>query len=211
MSGIRREKLGRLICAGIATLALAGCAKEANAAIIELPLAAEGRYDFDSSYWMADFDLGIQFFEISNVYIDWAGEITAGLAIDYRNPDETFPLEVGIYASLGGSPFTRSTKVWGGETTYPAPELFDCQSEFELVGVVGGSTWSDLLDGQGTITIEYHELIMLYGRYVEHGSVTVERAVLIVDGVIPEPTTLFLLIVGVLGLRVKYSIRRCKP
>ena len=179
-----------------------------NADIAELDLfdlGCQSVYDIDSQYWTTDFDLGITFIEISNVYIDWAGEITAGLAIEYVNPDETFPLEVGIYAYLSGYPFTRSITVWGGETTYPDPEVFDCRSEIE------STNWSDLLDGQGTITIGGKEIIMLNGMYVEHGSATLDRATLIVEGVIPEPTTFFLLIVGVLCLRVKYSIHRCKP
>lgn len=203
------QKMRKIAAISVLVLLLSITGADADIAELDLfDLGCQLVYDFDSQYWTTDFDLGVTFIEISNVYIDWAGEITAGLAIDYTNPDETFPLEVGISASLGSNPYFRSARIRGGETTYPAPELFDCRSEIELVG---GSSWSDLLDGQGTITIGYTELIMLHGRYVEHGSVTLERAVLIVDGVIPEPTTLFLLTVGVLGLRVKYSIRRCKP
>ncbi len=172
----------------------------ADAGIVEIDLFDLGCqfvYDLNSQYWTTDFDLGVTFIEISNVYIDWAGEITAGLAIDYRNPDETFPLEVGIYAYLSGSPFTRSITVWGGETTYPAPELFDCRSEIE------STNWSDLLDGQGTITIGSEGVIMLHGMYVEHGSATLDRATLIVEGVIPEPGTLGLLGIGVIILSAR--------
>ena len=53
----------------------------ANADIVELPLAAGGTYDFDASYWTSDFDFGITFTSISNVYVDWAGGITGGLAV----------------------------------------------------------------------------------------------------------------------------------
>jgi len=171
-----------------------------NADIAELDLfdlGCQSVYDFDSQYWTTDFDLGVTFIEISNVYIDWAGEITAGLAIEYISPDETFPLDVGISASLGSNPYFRSARIWGGEETYPNAELFDCQSEIELVG---SSSWSDLFDGQGTITISYKEVIMLNGMYVEYGSATLDRATLIVEGVIPEPTTLLLLALGWLAL-----------
>jgi len=47
-----------------------------NADIAELDLfdlGCQSVYDFDSQYWTTDFDLGVTFIEISNVYIDWAG------------------------------------------------------------------------------------------------------------------------------------------
>jgi len=176
----------------------------ADADVVELDLFSLGcptGFDFNSPYWMADFDLGVVFTEITNVYIDWSGEITAGLAILYDNPNEPFSLDVGIGASLGGSPYPRFAQVWGGEATYPDPEPFDHLSEFELLGT---TTWSDLLDGQGTITIGYTEFIMLFGRYVEHGFVNLTKATLVVDGVIvPEPATFLLMGLGGLLLRKK--------
>ncbi len=51
----------------------------AVADIVELDLFDLGcpsAYDPDSLYWTTDFDLGVTFIEISNVYIDWAVEIT---------------------------------------------------------------------------------------------------------------------------------------
>ena len=88
---------------------------------------------------------------------------------------------------------------WGGGITYPDPEPFDELSEFELVGP---STWSDLLDGEGTIGIQYTELIILDGYYVEHGSVTLSSANLIVDGVpVPEPATILLITIGIAAVR----------
>ncbi|HEW78397.1 MAG TPA: PEP-CTERM sorting domain-containing protein [Phycisphaerales bacterium] len=170
----------------------------AEADIVELPLAAEGLYDFNQPYWTTDFDLGVTFTEISNVYIDWSGGITGGLAIYYSDRDAPFPMNVGIYAAMG---YLRITAVWGGEATYPDPEPFDSLSEIPP----GTSVWSDLLDGQGTIGIQYTEAIMLYGKYVEHGSVVLNDATLVVDGtVVPEPATLLLLVLGITGLRAKY-------
>ena len=84
----------------------------AGADIVELPLACEGVYDFNQPYWTTDFDLGVTFTEISNVYIDWSGEITSGLAIYYSDPNAPFPMNVGIYAAMG---YLRITEVWGGE------------------------------------------------------------------------------------------------
>jgi len=176
----------------------------ADADIVELNLLDLGcptEFNWDSPYWTTNFDLGVTFFEISHVYMDWSGEITAGLAILYDNPDEPFPLDVGVYTSLGFNPYLRRATIWGGETTYPETQVFDCLSE---IGLTGTSTWSDLLDGQGTITIGYTEFIMLFGRYVEHGFVNLTKATLVVDGVIvPEPATFLLMGLGGLLLRKK--------
>jgi hypothetical protein len=172
-----------------------------RADIVELDLFDLGcptEFNRDSQYWQADFDLGIEFLEIDSVYINWAGGITAGLAILHSNPDEPFPLDVGIGAYFESPPSWRHVTVWGGGTTFPEPELFDCLSEF----VYGSMPWSELFDGKGTITIDYEELIILEGYYVEGGYVSLNRAVLRVDGVIvPEPTTFLLLCFGWIALR----------
>jgi hypothetical protein len=102
---------------------------------------------------------------------------------------------------LGRNPYFRGTKVYGGENYYPAPEPFDSRSDFELTG---SSTWSDLFDGQGAIGIEYTEYGMLFGRYIEHGSVVLDRAILVVEGtIVPEPSMFLLLTLGVFGIRAK--------
>jgi hypothetical protein len=192
---------------GIITVALVlGFGGIAKADIVELDLFSLGcptEFDFwDPPYWWTgDFDLGVTFTEISNVYIDWSGEITGGLAIlldpvTFKPIGEPFPIEAGVYASLGFNPYLRRTTVWGGRVTYPDPEPFDCRSEFDLVG---SSTWSDLLDGKGAITIGYTELTIFNGRNVEHGSITLDSATLVVDGVVvPEPASILLLVMGVL-------------
>jgi hypothetical protein len=152
---------------------------------VKFPLAAEGRYDPNSPGWQTDFDLGVRFIEISHVYMDWSGEITAGLAIDPMMPGpQPFPCDVGLIAYLGRNPGARHATVYGGEETYPDPESFDSRIEFELLG---STTWSDLLDGQGTIKIGYVVLGGPYLYYVEFGFVDLSRATLVAVGT-PETT-----------------------
>jgi hypothetical protein len=198
-------KTQSIVIIAIMVLGLAG---PSEAVIVELDLLSLGcptELNIDSTYWQTNFDLGVSFTEITNVYMDWSGGITAGLAIDSYHQYEPYPLDVGIYSSLGGSPYTRfSGNVFGGETTYLDPEPFDCLSKFKLLGT---TTWSDLLDGQGRIGIEYTEWIMLDGRYVEHGSVTLDKAILRVEGTVPEPATILFLGIGVISLCVKKRIR----
>ncbi|MHC4633209.1 MAG: PEP-CTERM sorting domain-containing protein [Planctomycetota bacterium] len=149
-----------------------------------------------------DFDLGVTFTDISHVYIDWSGEIMAGLAVDPMRPGpQPFPLDVGLLASLGRNPGSRITDVYGGEATYPEPEGFDSRSEFELSW---STTWSDLLDGQGTIAIDYTVLGGPYVAYVESGFVDLSSVTLVVEGTpVPEPATLFLVAFGAVMMRKK--------
>ena len=184
-------KLIRIILA-VFVLGFSGMA---DADIVELNLFDLGcptEFNWDMQYWQTDFDLGVEFVEISNVYIDWSGEITGGLAIDYRKPDEPFPLEVAISSYLD-VPIDAGASIWGGETTYPEPESFDCQSDLELFGL---GTWSSLLDGQATISLYYEGLIIIGGRYVESGSIVLDRANLVIEGVIPEPSAFSILLLG---------------
>jgi hypothetical protein len=171
-----------------------------NADIVELPLDCEGRYDVDSGPWEMGFDLGVTFTEITNVYIDWSGEIMAGLATDPMRPGpQPFPCDVGLLAYLGHNPYARLTEVYGGEATYPEPEGFNYLSEFELLG---STTWSDLLDGQGTIEIGHVVLGGPYLAYVEFGFVDLSSATLVVEGTpVPEPATVYLFILGWVLLR----------
>jgi len=167
--------------------------------VVELPLDCAGFYDVSTPAWTMDFDLGVTFSEISHVYIDWSGEITAGLAEYYSDPGNPFPLKVGVSAFLGSNPW-RQKILWGGEGTYPLPEPFDIISE------ILPSVWSDLFDGQGTILIGYEEINIWPptdpGYYIEHGSVMLNDATLIVEGTtVPEPTTLILFGFGFMSIR----------
>ena len=186
--------MGKRIITLTAAMVLLGGSLPITAAVVELPLDCAGTYNPDNQYWTTDFDLGVSFTEIHHVYIDWSGEITGGLAVDDLNPDP-FPIDVGIGAYLESPPNWRHTTRWGGAATHPDAEVFDVQSEF----VYGTMPWSELFDGEGTISIEYNELVILNGTYVESGSVFLNSANLVVDGhIITEPATQLLLSSGII-------------
>ncbi len=189
----------------------------AEGAIVELALPCAGRYDWQTPSCTVDFDLGVQFSEISHVYIQWSGQIAASVfapqddsgrrsRVEGEVASETDTMapaqavDVGIVASLGSNPYLRSVTIWGGQATYPQAEPFQSLSE---VGLVGTSTWSDLLDGKGTISVGYTETMGPYGAFLEHGYVVLGWATLTVDGsAVPEPATLGLLVGGVLLRRI---------
>jgi len=178
------------------------CLPKVNAEIVQVPLNCAGTYDINSPYQQIDFDLGVTFTEISHVYIDWSGQITAGLAIYYSDPENPFPVDVEIRASLGSNPWPRLTYVRGGKTTYPDPMFFDTLSEFDWQD----STWSDLLDGEGTIRVSYIEPIIGDGRVETSGTIILNNASLVVDGtVVPEPATYLLFTIGIAGIRLVNS------
>jgi len=113
------------IAAVVLLLAFAGMAK---ANIVELNLFDLGcptEFNWDNSYWQTDFNLGVAFTEISHVYINWSGEIMAGLVIEYdprtlEPIGEPFPDDVGIGACLESPLSWRHTRVVSaGRATYP--------------------------------------------------------------------------------------------
>ncbi|MFA6187059.1 MAG: hypothetical protein WC770_07615 [Phycisphaerae bacterium] len=160
-----------------------------RADIVSLDLFSLGcptEFNNNSPSWQTNFDLGVTFTQISHVYIDWSGEITAGLQT-YMGSGVSTPLEEGVGAYIGTSPNHRYTGVLGGGTTYPVPEPFDQLSEL----VSGIMPWSELFDGQGTIRIARRgvggipEIIIL-----QRGSTALNSATLIIDGTVaPEPCT----------------------
>jgi hypothetical protein len=174
-----------------------GFAGMARADIVELSLSCEGQYDSGQS-WAAEFDLGVTFTEISNVYIDWSGKITAELV----GADPSFPIDAQFVAKLYESDpydYLGNAYVRAGVVMYPDPEPFDLRSAFTNEG------WSMLLDGKGSIKIWFGGIIRPeYLGTVKPPSGLLESVTLVFDGVpIPEPVTILSLGSGFLILRRK--------
>jgi len=194
----------------VAAVLIGVCAAEG--AIVEVSLPCEGRYDWQTPGSTVDFDLGVQFSEISHVYIEWAGQIMAEVRMDLgpcspRDPDcfTEYPTDVGLAAYIGEYPVYGSARIYAGEGTYPALESFSLRQVLELSSQ---GDWADLLDGYGSIEISYVTLVLPGNQVVvEHGYVDLHGATVIVEGtVVPEPTTLVMLLGGSLGMiRFRYG------
>jgi hypothetical protein len=155
--------------------------------------------------WTSNIDIGVQFSQIDSVYMDWAGGITAGLAIDYDDPCNPFPMDVGIKAYFP-SPISISATLWGGEPNYPNPEPFDIQTDF---GLSPFDTWDPFLDGSASFSLYYTELVLLNSVYIEHGSIDLTKANLVVEGVIvPDPSTLILFGLSAIFMRKRLNFKQ---
>jgi len=178
----------------LAVLGVFAGGPQADGAIVEMELDCAGEYGLGTEPWSLDFDLGVEFTEISHVFMDWSGEITGAL-IEYDYERGVFyPWDASLLGYLGSNPGARIADVYGGAETYPGPEAFDGLSEF---GGYGLTSWSDLRDGQGTILIEYNALSIIDARIIETGSVMLMSATLVVEGtLVPEPMTVLLLGMG---------------
>ena len=177
-----------------------------NAALIECNLNSIGPY-VENQVWTADFDLGVAFTEISSVYIDFCGSIHAsayrwlpsGPVVSVESYDAYFKPQ--LY-ELGSATPLGSAYLYGGQSTYPAPEVFDTQLPFAV------SDFSPLLDGIGTIEIGFHptyplETVLM--EKIEDAFGHIDCATLVFDGtVVPEPATVLLLAFGALTLRKKH-------
>lgn len=172
----------------------------ASSAIVELPLACEGEYS-NLQTWQINFDIGTTFIEISNVYIDWSGEITAELVVPCGSPPgtPTQPLDglftATLYETDPDDYFGRAC-VQGGAVTSPVPEPFLLQSEFDEID------WSALLDGEASIEIWFGGISRpVWYCTVEPPEGKIDSAVLVIDGIVPEPSTLSLMFIGLLITR----------
>jgi hypothetical protein len=180
----------------VLVLGFAGITKAGTVELNLFDLGCPAAFSYNSSHWRTDIDLGIPVSEISHVYIDWSGTFTASLLAYGDDPANPFPKNVSLSAELLTGPTSYYIRISGGESAYPDPESFSAVSELINVG-----SWLPL---GPYIDLQYREPIP-FGRpvnYVEHGSLTLNSAILIVEGTfIPEPASLFLFALGGLFLK----------
>jgi hypothetical protein len=186
----------------VLVLGFAGMAKADTVELNLFDLGCPTAFDHNSPYWRVDFDLGVTFTEITNIYINWSGTITAELVAPFGLPDKTKPIDALFVATLYEADphdYFGRTSVQKGQTTYPTPDPFSIQSMFT------DEDWSALLDGRSNIEIG------LYGIFRPADLITVEYphsqldlAILVVEGTtVPEPSSLLLLALGAFGIRTK--------
>ncbi|MHC4643768.1 MAG: hypothetical protein ACYS32_19160, partial [Planctomycetota bacterium] len=93
----------------------------ADAVVFEVPLACEGRYGPGQS-WSTNFDIGFTFTDITNVYVEWSGTITAEEVCPCADHCTTLPVDgkfvvrlrkLNYYYEISNA-YTRA-----GATTYP--------------------------------------------------------------------------------------------
>jgi len=191
-----KKKILYLIFVVIFTLA--GTAQADTVELDLFTLGCQTEYDFEQS-WTTDFDLRVTFTDISSVYIDWSGTITAELVV--RGADPPFPINGQFMAKLYEADpydYLGSAHIQSGATTYPDPEPFDLQSTF-----TNDEGWSMLLDGRGSIEIWFGGIFRPADLItVELPSGAIDSATLVFTGtVIPEPATILLFSIGYMMFR----------
>ena len=103
---------------GVVVVVILLCAVGAYSDTVEVNLFDLG-CPTNLSSWTTEFDMGVTFSQISNVYIDWSGQMTAGLAVSNNNPNNPFPMDIGIIAYLGDNPWPRALKYREGKEPIP--------------------------------------------------------------------------------------------
>ena len=188
--------------AAIITIVLALATGAVVADVITLPLnGSAGLYDINTPAWSYNFDLGVTFSQISNVYIDWSGQITGGQSQWMSNPN-LMTIDGTLIAYLGAYPQLRAASVSRGISTYPDPEPFEVQTTFSIL--YGSNTWDNLLDGKEIISIDLNSSFKTIPeiKTIDYGRVVLNDATLTIEGtVVPEPASLLLIGIGGLSLR----------
>ena len=144
----------------------------------------------------AAFDFGTSFVIIDEVRIQMTGTFTLGLARSMIT-GETWELtpEVELYMDPG----VGSCYVF----LHPLESPFDVEGTFVLRH---GATWDFLLDGTGEVPANPGWGGGTPDIVITPGSVEVSQAYLTVEGVIPEPASILLLALGIVGVRAKHRI-----
>ena len=166
-------------------------ASAAWGAVVEVPLDCAGYYEwFDT--WTGQFDLGLEFSQIDNVYVEWSGEITAGLAESWSGGVEPRDGRFVVEPYEGDIEFGRAA-VNAGEATYPDPEPFDEQTGFDYLN------YARLLDGQAEVEIWLNQVIHVgdMGAYPGPSGDLFGASLFIEGTIVPEPVSVVMLTYGV--------------
>ena len=177
-------------------------ASSAGGAVVEVPLDCAGHYEFGDT-WTGQFDLGLEFSQIDNVYVDWSGEITAGLADAFGGGETPRDGQFVLRFYEGDITFGEA-QVRAGEATYPNPEPFDEQMAFDYV------FYGRLLDGQAEVKVQLYRTAHIGDTTYEFSSGEISAASLFIEGeIVPEPVSIVMLIYGVgCGLLRRRPVRR---
>jgi hypothetical protein len=181
----------------VLALFLIGISSLANAEIftVELP---EFLGPWDEAIYMkpASFDFGTSFLQIYDVRIQLEGAFTAGLAHGdgLVIPEDVWsdvPGAIDVYMDAGDG-------LWGtGSLVYESPLFMDESLEQSL-----GATWDFLLDGTDQVNLSFGSAggapIWII---VNEPTVDITDAYLVVNGIVPEPATIFLFAIGAMFLR----------
>jgi hypothetical protein len=135
----------------------------------------------------ASFDFGTSFLSIDEVRIRMSGTIV---------PFSNFP-EIEVYMNPG----IGSTYVF----LHPLEGPFDIEKAFKLKY---GATWDFLLDGIGEVNADLGWPVHPacgFNLTMEHPSVEITEAYIIVEGVVPEPTIFYFIALGGLWIVRKFS------
>ena len=174
-----------------------------KATIVEYPL--NGLIGSYSSYdkQIINVDLGVTFSDISNISIDWSGDITAELTFSqFPLPDgRTYVTPGSFLISLYKTSIVDDTFAQtfndGGVDTYPYPESFVLVQDFSDYG------WTYFYDGVAKLEISFSGGSSFPESYpLEEASGNIDTAILIIYGtVIPEPSSLLIISIGALLIR----------
>ena len=161
---------------------------------VELP---EFLGPWDEAIYMktASFDFGTSFLQIYDVRIQLEGAFTAGLAHGdgLVVPEDVWsdvPGAIDVYMDAGDG-------LWGtGSLVYEDPLFVD-----ESLDQAFGATWDFLLDGTDQVNLSFSSAGVVGWIVVTEPTVDITDDYLVVNGIVPEPSTLVIFGLGSLFLR----------
>jgi len=138
----------------------------------------------------ATFDFGTSFLSIDEVSIRMSGTFTPGVVHSVITGEswDANP-EILLYIQRGVGTFL-----------HPLESPFDAEQIFELDL---GATWDFLLDGKGEVSAYLGWGGGTPSLIITPGFVEISQAYITVEGVVPEPATILLLGLGIIGVRIR--------